>query len=332
MKLMKSLVLGLLSVLLVFSIVGCSSEEGQEKVDENKEVAAMVGDTPIYQEEVDLQMDYMKMMMELQYGAEYKENVEIMAYLEQQEQEYLNYLIETQLLTQKAKELDFAVNDEDIQAEYDKAKANYDTEEAFIEALNANALDEESFKERIKEGLMVNQLIEQYTADVTVTDEEIETYYNENLVQFTTGAGADMAHILVATEEEAIKVKEEYDNGASFEDLAAQYGTDGTKDQGGALGFVTYDDPGFDADFRAGAAELEEGQVSEPVKTQFGWHLIKVTNLQEEVVMPLEDAKVQISESLTAEKKNEIMAQELETLKEEITVEIMTNQEVKEEE
>lgn len=328
MKLMKSLMLGLLSVLLVFSIAGCSSEEGQEKVDENKEVVAMVGEAPIYQEEIDLQMDYMKMMMELQYGAEYKENVEIMAYLAQQEQEYLNYLIETQLLTQKAKELELTASDEDIQAEYDKAKEGYDTEEAFLEALNANALNEESFKERIKEGLMVNQLIEQYTAtDVTVTDEEVEAYYNENIAQFTTGAGADMAHILVATEEEAIKVKEEYDNGTSFEDLAAQYGTDGTKDQGGALGFVTYDAPNFDADFRAGAAELEEGEVSEPVKTQFGWHLIKVTNLQDEVVTPLEDVKEQSSENLIGEKKSEIMTQELATLREEIGVEIMNKTE-----
>lgn len=331
MKSFKKIIIGLLTLTLVLGIAGCTSsktkDEGQEtKEDNNPEIAAMVGEEPIYQSQVDQQMDYIKSMMQMQFGENYKEDDEnIKKILEQQEKEYLNYLIEAELFVQKAKTEGLKASEEDIQAKYDETKATYETEEAFLKALEENGLTEETYKQRINDGIVMDDYMKSLTADIAVTDEEIKEYYDANIAQFTTGAGANMAHILVDTEEKAKEVKAEYEKGTSFEDLAATYGTDGTKDKGGDLGFVTYDSQNLDADFLAGAKELKEGEVSEPVKTQFGYHLIKVTGIKgESTVQPLEEVKNTIQSTLQKEKETEILQKAIEELKKEITVDILS--------
>ena len=131
-----------------------------------------------------------------------------------------------------------------------------------------------------------------------------------------------MAHILVPTEKEAKEIKAKYDAGTSFEELAAEYGTDGTKDQGGALGFIEYDSPSYDADFLAGAKTLKEGQVSDPIKTQFGWHLIKVTNVQtEKVTKSFDEVKDQVMATVKEEKSYEQFNKDLDKWKSEMKIE-----------
>ncbi len=131
-----------------------------------------------------------------------------------------------------------------------------------------------------------------------------------------------MAHILVKTEEEAKKIKAEYEAGTSFEDLAAKYGTDGTKDRGGALGFIEYDSPQYDADFLAGAKNLAEGQVSDPVKTQFGYHLIKVTNVQKEAVTKsYDEVKDEVKETVKEQKSYDIFNKKLDAWKSDMKIE-----------
>ncbi|WP_242861531.1 peptidyl-prolyl cis-trans isomerase [Cellulosilyticum ruminicola] len=164
--------------------------------------------------------------------------------------------------------------------------------------------------------------MEDVTKDVDVTEEEVKTYYEENSDNYRTNAGAEMAHILVKTEEEAKKIKAEYEAGTSFEDLAAKYGTDGTKDRGGALGFIEYDSPQYDADFLAGAKNLAEGQVSDPVKTQFGYHLIKVTNVQKEAVTKsYDEVKDEVKETVKEQKSYDIFNKKLDAWKSDMKIE-----------
>lgn len=329
MKLKKSFLLGVLTLVLAFALVGCSSKG--ENTDGNEgtkgTVIAVVGDTEIMQSEVDKQMDYIKNTMKAQFGEEYDQNPQVVAYLEQQEAVYIKYLVETELLLQKAEALGLAATEEEINNEFETSKAGYTTLEDFQKALETNGYTEETYKERITEGLIINQLITQYTENVTVTDEAVKEYYDANQARFTNGAGAEMFHILVATEEEAKKVKAEYEAGTSFADLAAQYGTDGTKTNGGSLGYIPYDSPNYDADFLAGAKPLAEGEVSEPIKTQFGYHLIKVENVQAEpIVEPYENVSVLIHEELLKQEKEKVIAAEIEKIQEEITVEYKTAQ------
>ena len=100
--------------------------------------------------------------------------------------------------------------------------------------------------------------------DVTVTDDEVQTYYDENKdTKYTVGAGATVAHILVADEETAKSLKAKLDAGADFATLAKENSTDpGSKDNGGSLGFVPYNSTQLVAEFIDGFKNLKEGEVS----------------------------------------------------------------------
>ena len=117
-----------------------------------------------------------------------------------------------------------------------------------------------------------------------------------------------MYHILVDTEEEALKVKERIEAGEKYEDIAAELNKDATSQTGGSLGFVEYDNTSYDADFLEGAKNLSEGEISDPVKTQFGYHIIKVEGIKSEPEYDdIESVRVDIEETLLTEKKQNLV-------------------------
>jgi foldase protein PrsA len=259
----------------------------------------------------------------MQYGEDYKANEDAMVLYNDQREKVLNYLIETQLVLQDAASRGIEVDEQEVEDQFNMTKLQFESDDAFAQALAAEGMTADSFKSEIRTSLIINAVILQVTDGIEATDEEIERFYTENQEGYMVSAGAEMAHILVATEEEAKQVKQEYDGGTSFEDLAATYGTDGTKDIGGALGFITYDSVQYDADFLAGAKDLEEGQVSEPVPTQFGWHLIKVTNVQKEAKLtPLEEVRDYVAEAVITSKQMQVFNDYLDELRASTPVEM----------
>lgn len=330
MKIFKKAVALCMITLLSMGAVACNSkatdpnDTAKTQDSSDKTVIAKVGDKEIYKSNFDEQMTSLDSMIKLQFGEDYANNAEAMAYYDSQKQEIINYLIETEVLLQKAVALKIEAPAEEIKTELDATKASFESEEAFNTALKENNLTLAELEENIKNNLLISKIISQYTEDVTVTDKEIEDYYNQNLATYSTAPGAQMAHVLLATEEEAKKAKEAYDSGKStFEALAAEHNTDSTKDLGGALGFVPYDSTSYDPDFLAGAKDLTEGEVSNPVKSQFGWHLIKTTDIQTETIpQPLEEVKETIKSNLQYEKQFQKLTEYLTTWKEELKVEI----------
>ena len=117
---------------------------------------------------------------------------------------------------------------------------------------------------------------------------EIKTYYDENKdTIFAVGAGATVAHILVADEATAKSLKAKLDAGADFATLAKENSIDpGTKDNGGNLGFIPYNSTDFITEFMDAFKNLKEGEVSEPVKSEYGYHLIKATGIKNAEVIP----------------------------------------------
>lgn len=328
MKMVKKLIAVLAMSAISLSIVACGNSEsstttqttGSNIAEADAEAAttviATVEGTPIYKNAFDSEMSYVDYMMAYQYGEDYANNEEAMAYYNQQKEDVLQYLVESQVLLEQAKKEKIEVTDEEIEEELGTTKAQFDTEEAFEQALEQSSLTLDQLKENIKQNLTISKMVTEATKDVEATEDEAKAYYEENIDTYTTGAGAEMAHILVETEDEAKKVKEEYEAGTSFEDLAAKYGTDGTKDNGGALGFIEYDSTDYDADFLAGAKDLAEGEVSEPVETQFGWHLIKVTNVQKDsVTKSFDEVKDQALAQVKEQKSYEIFNTKLDEWK-----------------
>ena len=345
MKKFKRFIAVMALATVAISVVGCSDtkagqaedttqtteakEQGAEATapdysEYEKVVVAEVGDAKVTLAEVKKEMAYLEQLLMMQFGEDYKNNEEAMTFYKEQQKAILDYLIESKLLVQDAKDFEIEVTDDEITAEIDKVKANFESEEAFTAAMEQEGLTLESYTQFVKENLIIAKTLEKVTADIDVTDDEVKAYYDANISKFTQPAGAEMAHILVATEEEAKDIKKQYDEGKDFAELAAEFGTDGTKETGGSLGgFIAYDSPTYDADFLAGAKGLGEGEVSDPVKTQFGWHLIKTTNVQPEpVVKTLEEVKEEAKAGALQDKQYEAFGNHIETLKEKIKVDL----------
>ena len=125
--------------------------------------------------------------------------------------------------------------------------------------------------------------------------------------EYTVGAGATASHILVANEEKAKSLKAKLDAGADFATLAKENSTDpGSKDKGGSLGFVAYNSTQLVTEFVNGFKNLKEGEVSAPVKSQYGYHLIKVTGIKNGEVVSFDGVKDQLKNFLLDQKKETV--------------------------
>ena len=107
-----------------------------------------------------------------------------------------------------------------------------------------------------------------------VTPEKVKEVYERETKKVKPVVRVRARHILVSTREEAEKILKELKKGAKFEDLARKYSKDGSKEFGGDLGYFTYDE--MVPEFSKVAFSLKVGEVSKPVKTEYGWHIIKV--------------------------------------------------------
>lgn len=154
----------------------------------------------------------------------------------------------------------------------------------------------EEYKENVKQAeidILTQLTLNKLLLEVTVTEQEALDYYNENKAQFGKQAEVSAKHILVDSEELANSVKTEIDNNElSFEEAAIKYSTCPSKEQGGDLG--TFGRGMMVKEFEDAAFELELNTLSEAVKTQFGYHLIKVQNRIDGSEMAFEEVKDQI--------------------------------------
>lgn len=156
------------------------------------------------------------------------------------------------------------------------------------------------------------------TKNITVSDEEINTYYTTNIASYTTNPGAKFYHIVVDTEEKAKEVKDKLNSGSKFEDLAKEYGKDSSASNGGYLGYIQYDNTYMDEAFMKVAKDLHEGQISNPVKTSDGWEIIKAQDVVKEAkVTPLDEVKDGIKTTLLSNKRSDEFNKKIEEWKKE---------------
>ena len=177
---------------------------------------------------------------------------------------------------------------------------------------------EPAFKDelaRLKESLLINYAAEKAVSSVKVSPEEIKEYYEKNREQFVVGESVNASHILVDTEELATEILNKINaKEISFEDAAKEYSSCPSKANGGNLGDFTRGQmvPEFDAAVFA----MEIGEVTaSPVKTQFGYHLIKLISKKESEVTPLEEIKNEISGMLIGEKRRSAYESKINQLK-----------------
>ncbi len=157
--------------------------------------------------------------------------------------------------------------------------------------------------ERFKERSVLDVLMrEEVDARVTVTVEEIKAYYAANPGSFTAPDEMRASHILVKSEEEAMDVKKRLDDGEDFAALARKVSLDlATRFKGGDLGPIKKGQT--IPQFEKALLPLKNGEVSKPVATQFGWHIIKLNDRTTGAALSFDEAKDQVKEQLMVEKK-----------------------------
>jgi foldase protein PrsA len=207
-------------------------------------------------------------------------------------------LIADKIVDSEAKKEKVTITDEELNEEVDKLKESYGGEDVFNQMLESNNTTVDVLKEDLKNYLTIRKLLE---PQIEITDEELQTYFEENKDSFGEAEQVKASHILVADEATANEIKQKLADGADFAELAKEYSTDeGTKENGGELGFFAkgtmvteFDDVAF---------TLPVNEISDPVKTDYGYHIIKVEEKKEAKEANFDDSKAEIKETLIEQK------------------------------
>lgn len=196
-----------------------------------------------------------------------------------------NALLE-QVVVEQILENKYKVTDEEVNEQFEAVKTQYG--ESFGSVLEANGLSEEAFKDNVRFSMLQEKALME-----DITDEEVEKYYNQAKYELNA------RHILVADEKTANEVVEKLNSGGDFAALAKEYSQDGSASQGGELGWFTVGS--MVAEFNDAAYALEMNEISKPVQSQYGYHIIQVTDKREvEGYGTLDEKKDEIKKSLVA--------------------------------
>jgi peptidyl-prolyl cis-trans isomerase C len=188
--------------------------------------------------------------------------------------------------------------------------------------------------ENERRALLAAQVIEGLVAE-GVTDEAIQQAYEEKYAESDSGVEFNASHILVETEEEAATIVEQLNDGADFAEVASEKSTGPSGPNGGELGW-------FGAgmmvpEFEAAVQDMEVGEISEPVQTQFGWHVITLNETRDKAAPALEEVRQEIetelSQGVVAGKIQELTsnADVTRTAKEEVDTSVLSNLDLLEE-
>ncbi|HYN00788.1 MAG TPA: peptidyl-prolyl cis-trans isomerase [Aestuariivirgaceae bacterium] len=155
------------------------------------------------------------------------------------------------------------------------------------------------------------------TIKPSVTDEEVKAAYDKEASKVKVSERVRARHILVQTEKEAKDVLARLNKGEKFEDIAKQVSLDGSKDYGGDLGYFSAEE--MVPEFSKAAFALKIGDISEPVKTDYGWHVIKLEDRKQGGAQPFDQVKAGIKAVLMRKKVQEAVSE----LRKQAKIEIM---------
>jgi len=281
----RKIALLLFFVFIVFLTVSCSTK---------KDVVATVNGENITNTEYKKAFDQVKAQIESspQYTKDiWNQDYQGKKFLDVVKENVLDNLIAEKLLVQEALKNNITVTDKEIADEYQKEKE----------------VNKDITKEDVKNYLLINKLFDKYTKDVKVTEEELKKYYDNNKEQFEV---VKASHILVADKKTAEDIYNRLMKGENFATLAKEYSTDtATKDKGGDLGEFPHGVmvPEFDQV----VFSLKKGEISKPVKTDYGYHIIKSEGI---TIKPFDEVKDAIESYLLNDKKNQVIKEKYDAL------------------
>lgn len=214
--------------------------------------------------------------------------------------ETLDLMISDEIIRQETEKEGIQVTDKEIAEEMAVYEKQYGGAEQLKAALAESGMTIDGLKEEVQTYVKIEKLI---GPNIEITDEQMKAYFEENKDTLGQSAKVEASHILTATKEEADEVKAKLADGEDFAEVAKEHSTDtATAKNGGQLG--TFGAGEMAPEFEEAAFAMEVGGMSEPVKTEFGFHIIQVTDKSEAVEATFENSKEQIKELLFEEQLN----------------------------
>ena len=246
----------------------------------------------------------------------------------------LGQLLSAELLYQAAAKLEVKDLDKQIDAKLAEGKARFAKEEDFVKAIRELELDEKTLREYTRRDLLISKFVESVIVPkVKVTEEDARAFYTQNPDKFSRSESVKASHILIGVDakaspeekkkagEKAEKLRKELTGGADFATLAKGNSTCPSSQQGGDLGF--FGKGQMVPAFEKSAFALKPGEISGVVETQFGYHIIKLTEKKPAETVPFKDAKAKIEEYLMGQKINAAVGEYLSEAKKIAKIEIL---------
>jgi foldase protein PrsA len=292
---------------LAIGFAACGGDGEKSPGDVPPDAIALIGDTKVPKVEFDALLERAKTT----YKAQKREFPKVGSPEYQDlKTRAVAFLVQRYEFRAEAEEMDIEITEEDVDKKLDELKKELfqGDEKKFQDALEKEGLTEEQARGEVRDRLVQEKIYEAVTKDAEVTDAEIGDYYEKNKAQFTQPASRDVRHILVKTSAKADELYNDLQNGASFPELAREFSQDtSTKAKGGKLPITK---GSTEPPFEKAAFGLGKNEISKPVKTQFGWHVIQaVSPVKPEKVTPLDAVRDSIKQQLEQQKKNEAMQQ-----------------------
>lgn len=228
----------------------------------------------------------------------------------------VQFLVQRVQFEQEADALDVKITDKQVDARLEQIQKQYfgGDRKKFEKQLKDQGLTEAQVRKDIRSQIVSEKIFAEVTRKVSVTDKQVEDYYNKNKAQYSQPESREVRHILVKTRAQANGLYDQLKAGADFAALAKKFSEDtGSKANGGKL---TISRGQTVAPFDRTAFLLRKNDISRPVKTEFGYHIIQpIGDVKEAKVTPLKEVKDSIRQQLAQTKKNEAMTKWVEELK-----------------
>lgn len=306
--LLRKTALLLCALALVLTAAACGGGSGKKtSADVPANAIAVVGDQSVTKQQFQELIDRAKKNYELQKKTFPKPGTREYNDLKNQA---VVYLVQKAEYEQEAQSLGVEVTDAQVEKRLaDIKKSQYGGSDAKLAAdLKKNGLTLAQAKDLLRYRLIQEAIYKKVSENAAkVSDAEVTKYYEQNKSQFEQPATRQVRHILVKEKPLADDLYKRLKSGASFKDLAKRYSKDpGTKAVGGKYTATSGQDaPEFDKV----AFALETGEISKPVKTQFGWHIIEALgDVNRAKATPLEDVKQSIRQQLVSQKRSNALS------------------------
>ena len=300
-----------LAALMSFSLVACKQKDLNETV-------ADVNGTKITLGQYEFMLKMNKASVESTIGGSEgwtQKDDSGQTYKDKYKTLVLDQMINTELLAQNAEKEGIKVTDKEIQSSYNDLKTYVNSDEKIKGAAEELGITDEFLKEQAKLSLLIQKSQEKFYSEEKVSDSEMKKYYDEHIDEYKKDE-VEASHILIKTtddnnkplseaeqkkaKEKAEKVLKEVKAGGDFAELAKKYSQDpGSAANGGALG--AFGKGMMVKEFEDAAFGMEPGEVSDLVKTDFGYHIIKVTDRIKETTS-FDEAKEGIKEEILKNK------------------------------